>query len=44
VYEILELRLSETKQHYTEIPTKLHDSKKDMDSKINNMQSEIVNL
>jgi len=44
VYEILGLQMSETKQRHTDISTKLHDSKKEMDSKINNMQSEIVNL
>jgi len=44
VYEILGLQMSETKQHHTEISTKLHDSKKEVDTKINNMQSEIVNL
>jgi hypothetical protein len=44
VYEILGLQMSETKQHHTEISTKLHDSKKEVDTKINNMQPEIVNL
>jgi len=36
--------MSETKQNHTEISKKLQDNKKEMDSKINNMQSEIVNL
>jgi hypothetical protein len=44
VYESLELQISETKQQHTEIYTKLHDNKKEVDSKINNKQSEIVNL
>jgi hypothetical protein len=44
VYESLGLQISETKQHHTEISTKLHDNKKELDSKINNMQLEIVNL
>ena len=42
--ESLELQISETKQHHTEIFKKLHNNKKEVDSKINNMQSEIVNI
>ena len=43
VYESLELQMSETKQHHIEIFLKLHDNKKEVDIKFNNMQSEIVN-
>ena len=43
VYESLELQMSETKQHHTKTSKKLHDNKKEMDSKINDMQSETVN-
>ena len=35
VYESLELQMSETRQHHTEISKKLHESKKEVDSKIN---------
>jgi hypothetical protein len=44
VYENLEPQMSETKQHHTEMFANLHDNKKEADSRINNMQSEIVNL
>jgi predicted nucleic acid-binding Zn-ribbon protein len=44
VYEVLELQLSETKQHHTEITPKMHDNNREAESKINEMQSEIVNL
>ena len=44
VYEILELQVPETKQHHTALSTTLRDNKKEVDSKINNMQSQIVNL
>jgi hypothetical protein len=44
VYESMELQMSETKQNHTEIFKKLQDNKKEVDSKMNNMQSEIVNL
>jgi hypothetical protein len=44
VYENLELQTSETKQHHTEMIANLHDNKNELDSKINNMQSEIVNF
>jgi hypothetical protein len=43
-FENLELQMSETKQHHTEMFMKIHDNKKEVDSKFNNMQSEIVNL
>ena len=42
--ESLELRMSETKQTHTEISKKLRDHKKELDSKIDNMQSEILNF
>jgi hypothetical protein len=44
VYESLELQMSETKQHHTEISMQLHDNEKEVNSEINNMQSEIGNL
>ena len=34
-YESLELQMSETRQHHTEISEKLHESKKEVDSKVN---------
>jgi len=43
VRESLELQMSETK-HHTEMFKKLHDNKKWMVNKINNMQLEIVNF
>jgi SMC interacting uncharacterized protein involved in chromosome segregation len=44
VYESLERQMSETKQNHTEMSKKLHDHKKEVESKIEAMQSEIVNL
>ena len=44
MFESLELRMAETKQTHTEISKKLHDHKKELDSKIDNMQWEIVNF
>jgi flagellar motility protein MotE (MotC chaperone) len=44
VYESLELQVSETKQNHIEMSKKLHDHKKEVESKIDNKQSEIVNL
>jgi hypothetical protein len=35
VYEILGLQMSENKQHHTEISRRIHDSKKEVGSKIN---------
>ena len=43
MFESLELRVSETKQNHTEMSKKLHDHKKEVDSKTDNTQSEIVN-
>ena len=40
----MELQISETKQHHTETFKKLHNNKKEVDSKINNMLLEIVNF
>ena len=37
VYESLELQVSETKQNHTEMSKKLHDHKKEVESKIDNM-------
>jgi hypothetical protein len=44
VYEHLELQMSETKQNHKEMSKKLHDSKKEVESKFHNIRSEIVNL
>jgi SMC interacting uncharacterized protein involved in chromosome segregation len=44
VYENLELQMSETKQHHTEMFANLHDNNKEVESEIYNMQSGIVNL
>jgi formyltetrahydrofolate synthetase len=44
VYENLELQMSENKQNHKEMSKKLYDSKKEVESKFDNIQSEIVNL
>jgi hypothetical protein len=44
VFESLELCMAETKQTPTEMSKILHDHQKEVDSKIDNVQSEIVNL
>ena len=44
MFESLELGMSETKQTHTEMSKKLHDHKKNVESKTDIMQSEIVNL
>jgi uncharacterized protein YfcZ (UPF0381/DUF406 family) len=44
VYESSELQISETKQNHEEMSKKLHDHKKEVESKIDNIHSEIVNL
>ena len=44
MYENLELQMSETKQHYTEMFTKLRGNKNEVETKFKNMQSELVNL
>jgi hypothetical protein len=44
VYESLELQMSETKQNCIEMSKELRDQKKEVESKIDDMQSEIVNL
>jgi predicted nucleic acid-binding Zn-ribbon protein len=44
VYESSELQMSETKQNHEEISKKLRDHKKEVESRIDNIHSEIVNL
>jgi hypothetical protein len=40
----LELQMLETKQNHKEMSKKLYDTKKEVESKFDNIQSEIVNL
>jgi len=44
VYGSSELQMSETKQNHEEMSKKLHDHKKEVENKIDNIHSEIVNL
>jgi len=44
VYESSELQMSETKQNHEEMSKKLHDHKKEVETKIVNIHSEILNL